>query len=364
MDLLKTLMLYMTLTFATSVQGAPTPAPTEPATPAPSALTEIVTAEAPTDVVVVTPEVAATITPTPVPTLTPAPAPTMSPNPSYRLLKQGSKGDRVKKVQERLIELGYLTGEADGVYGNQTRRAVQRFQYYNGLQQDGQAGAVTQTVLFESETVVAAVTPTPEATSTPEATQTAEPLPTDTDAQQTVETLTTVTDTPAPTHVAPMAANNALTLQPNSKMVVNGSGEALHTLITVDGVTVDQILPVYTDADEEPLVDIAMLAECLDSWSWTPDETKEHTYHLSADGYTMELTLSLDDGNDVAQAELLVDGEAVSLAAGDVRCTEDGTVLLRAAVLENAIGAAYVWEPEEQTLMLNYVSKNVAESQG
>ena len=324
MDLLKTLMLYMTLTFATSVQGAPTPAPTEPATPAPSALTEIVTTEAPTDVVVVTPEVAATITPTPVPTLTPAPAPTMSPNPSYRLLKQGSKGDRVKKVQERLIELGYLTGEADGVYGNQTRRAVQRFQYYNGLQQDGQAGAVTQTVLFESETVVAAVTPTPEATSTPEATQTAEPLPTDTDAQQTVGTLATVTDTPAPTHVAPMAANNALTLQPNSKMVVNGSGEALHTLI----------------------------------------ETKEHTYHLSADGYTMELTLSLDDGNDVAQAELLVDGEAVSLAAGDVRCTEDGTVLLRAAVLENAIGAAYVWEPEEQTLMLNYVSKDVAESQG
>ena len=190
MDLLKTLLVYMTLTFATTVQGAPTPAPTEAPTAVPSAMTETVDTPAPEAEAVVTPEVIATITATAAPTLTPAPAPTMSPNPSYKLLKQGSRGDRVKKLQERLIELGYLSGEADGVYGNQTRRAVQRFQYYNGLQQDGEAGKATQTVLFESETVVSAATPTPTVTEAP--TQTAEPP-----VEQTIEPPAAAADTRA-----------------------------------------------------------------------------------------------------------------------------------------------------------------------
>jgi len=63
-----------------------------------------------------------------------------------------------------LIELGYLTGEADGAYGGKTRKAVLLFQYYNGLQQDGIAGRKTQTVLFEDPDVVAnpdAPTPAP-----------------------------------------------------------------------------------------------------------------------------------------------------------------------------------------------------------
>ena len=105
MDLLKTLLVYMTLTFATTVQGAPTPAPTEAPTVVPSAMTETVDTPAPEAEAVVTPEVIATITATAAPTLTPAPAPTMSPNPSYKLLKQGSRGDRVKKLQERLTAL-------------------------------------------------------------------------------------------------------------------------------------------------------------------------------------------------------------------------------------------------------------------
>ena len=67
---------------------------------------------------------------------------------------------------------------------------------------------------------------------------------------------------------------------------------------------------------------------------------------------------------DVAEAALTVDGEAVELATGDVRRLADGTVLVRAAVFENAIGASYVWDEEENTLMLNYVNKMLTDVQG
>ena len=56
MDLLKTLLVYMTLTFATTVQGAPTPAPTEAPTSVPSAMTETVDTPAPEAEAVVTPQ--------------------------------------------------------------------------------------------------------------------------------------------------------------------------------------------------------------------------------------------------------------------------------------------------------------------
>ena len=42
------------------------------------------------------------------------------------LLQKGSKGDEVKNLQSRLIELGYIcgTGTADGIYGNGTYNSV------------------------------------------------------------------------------------------------------------------------------------------------------------------------------------------------------------------------------------------------
>lgn len=42
-------------------------------------------------------------------------------------IKQGDKGDQVLKLQERLIQLGFLTGEADGQYGKKTAAAVLSF---------------------------------------------------------------------------------------------------------------------------------------------------------------------------------------------------------------------------------------------
>ena len=68
------------------------------------------------------------------------------------LLQKGSKGDDVKKLQSRLIELGYIcgTGTADGIYGNGTYNSVKDFQRLNGLSVDGIAGQNTLTALYSA----------------------------------------------------------------------------------------------------------------------------------------------------------------------------------------------------------------------
>ena len=59
------------------------------------------------------------------------------------VLKQGSRGDTVRKIQQRLKNWGYYKGSVDGIYGAQTRRAVISFQRKNGLAADGIAGNKT-----------------------------------------------------------------------------------------------------------------------------------------------------------------------------------------------------------------------------
>jgi len=59
------------------------------------------------------------------------------------VLKSGSSGDTVKKVQTKLKNWGYYTGAVDGIYGPKTVAAVKYFQRVNGLTQDGIVGAKT-----------------------------------------------------------------------------------------------------------------------------------------------------------------------------------------------------------------------------
>ena len=62
-------------------------------------------------------------------------------------LKYGMEGESVKILQEALIEQGYLTGKADGVFGKQTEAAVCAFQQAKKLKVDGLAGIKTQEAL-------------------------------------------------------------------------------------------------------------------------------------------------------------------------------------------------------------------------
>lgn len=183
MDLLQTLLVYMSLVFASSVQTAPeiTPIP------------EIVTT--PTPYVTVTPS------PTPVPTLS------ITPNPAYKTLQVGDRGDLVREMQAKLLEYGYYQGEVDGAFGNQTRQAVEKFQYHHGLSVDGIAGRRTLTVLYEAgEEIRLAPGALPEETPAP-ASQlsvaiTPEPTSEPTATFQAVQTVVPTevpTPTPSPT---------------------------------------------------------------------------------------------------------------------------------------------------------------------
>lgn len=75
--------------------------------------------------------------------------PAARPEASYNTLRLGSTGEDVTKLQNRLIDLGYLpAGSANGTYGSATADAVRKFQSDEGLSQDGIAGSQTQHALY------------------------------------------------------------------------------------------------------------------------------------------------------------------------------------------------------------------------
>ena len=148
MDLMKTLLVYMMLVVGSATETAPavTPPPAQPSATAYSYVTAVPTA-VPTRV----PTAVPTRVPTPAPTAVPTAVPT-----AYTTLYVGDRGEDVRKLQRRLAELGYLNDKIDGIYGQNTKKAVERFQYYNNLTVDGIAGKATQRLLFESPYVVTA----------------------------------------------------------------------------------------------------------------------------------------------------------------------------------------------------------------
>ena len=71
------------------------------------------------------------------------------------ILTVGAKGDEVTRLQQRLKDLGYLSGKVDGQFGGGTKRAVISFQRRNGLTTDGVAGESTLAKLYAEDAVAA-----------------------------------------------------------------------------------------------------------------------------------------------------------------------------------------------------------------
>lgn len=69
------------------------------------------------------------------------------------ILKRGMKGEDVRRLQQRLIELGYALPRygADGDYGSETVTAVKAFQRDRSLQVDGVAGEATLAALYAGQ---------------------------------------------------------------------------------------------------------------------------------------------------------------------------------------------------------------------
>jgi peptidoglycan hydrolase-like protein with peptidoglycan-binding domain len=197
MDLMRTLLIYLSATLTLAVQNTAAPVETPVPTAEPQAVVETVATPGPGEEPMITPRT------TPAPAqqpgaekekITPFPVPAITPNErAYHNIGTGAKGKEVKRIQAKLIELNYLPADsADGAYGRQTANAVKKFQYYNGLTADGIAGRRTQTYLFENPDIVA----NPEAAATevptPEVTEAPTEVPTEVPTEAPTETPTEV----------------------------------------------------------------------------------------------------------------------------------------------------------------------------
>lgn len=320
MDILKTILLYLSMLYISSVQIAPDPS-TVNVTPTPL----------PSPVGIYTEAPLSTPTPTPVPT------PSITANPAYSQLVMGDRSETVVKVQRRLQELGYYQGEVDGAYGNQTRRAVEQFQYQNGLTVDGIAGRYTQTILFESADAVSApvVTNTPafypDETITPPPSTPAPPA----------------TPTPSPTPAPALEATEApgageAILLDRYSFVLGGFGEPL--------VSQDTGLPLHpVEADETLYVPLAEILKSAGSVviANSDGSLEELAFTVLADFYQLSYTKG-DDGSVTdllfkknTQSQPLANRSAILL---------DGVLYLPLEDMERMTGIAFVLDDAGGTI--------------
>jgi general secretion pathway protein A len=68
-------------------------------------------------------------------------------NPARKIYGKSSKGKGVRKIQEKLEELGYLSIEPNGFYGIETLEGIEKLQEIYGLTKDGIAGIETLTLI-------------------------------------------------------------------------------------------------------------------------------------------------------------------------------------------------------------------------
>ena len=405
MDLMKTLLIYMSATMALAVNSTAAPKETPVPTPAATAIVETVDTQAENPEKV--PAVAVTNAAKPTAQITPAPVPTITPNvKAYHNLTMGTKGKEVKKLQEKLIEKGYLPeGSADGAYGRQTYNAVKKFQYYNGLKADGIAGRATQTNLFENpemvdnpekteetetpapeaNSVVMLATPAPAETAAPEATDAPEPEATADEVPATDVPATDAPVTETPAAEAEATAEPEPTAEPekteepkeetkqtaedvpediedidldaeeyefiNALVALNEADGPLEFIATEDGVPVTA-KPRVSQCKDKIRISLDDLCKCVEGWKLTDDGVG--TVVLEAAGYT----LALYDENQGCTAT--VNGTQITIAEDDYDFVSEGH-FINAQFLATALKGEAAWDKEENTLMLRIRDKDAVQ---
>lgn len=329
MDFLKTLLAYMTLLATLGVQEGPAPETIPTPTPLPSHITA-------------SPVPNQTETPTATPGPSASAAPALTPNTHYAKIVFGDSGNNVKKLQNRLIELGYLPkGSADGQYGYKTYNAVKAFQKANHLSVDGVAGPATLTNLYENPNVVAVVEPTavPTATPTPSLPPLATPDPAAVSANITV----------------PTSVPTALTALEGAYIISGADGSTLYRESMVDGVPALVRPGLWLNADGTPVVSLAQLSDCQPGWTLM-GSSADGLYTLRACGYVVSLQFG------AAGLTVVVDGEPVVVAAEDAFLQED-TLYVTDAFLRTVLKAQTVFDADEKSLVLFLQDKSIAGAQ-
>ena len=204
---------------------------------------------------------------TPIPTAAPTSAPTSE---AARTLKKGSTGEDVKKLQQALIDLGYLSDTADGTFGAKTQDAVTLFQAVNGLDADGLAGAKTQALLFSGTALSADQAPP-------------------TDFLMLVNRSHKLNKTDVPTDLVEIAS-----ILPSDVVKVKYTGtkanrtavEALGKMLSAaisEGVSNFQISSAYrTYSEQQKLVDNSVAKYQKNNPSWSRDRCLSATYQTVA----------------------------------------------------------------------------------
>ena len=329
MDLIQSLMLFMAVSYSTAVTVAAPPAEMPTATPAPTAVFATATPEPTDDLTMLI------TTPLPEATPTPTPTPVITPNASYRILRKGDKGEEVRRMQQRLMELGYLNGNIDGSFGYQTYSAVLAFQKANGLTRDGEAGPATLTKLFEDPNVIPnleVVTPSPVPTATPRPDGLI-PIPENGTASWDAIHLHTV-----------LYNNNSITVvhegYPNSAPQMWLRGDEL----------------------------IFSLDELAEAAGWTLLADSGENFSLQVAGYDLdasiiESALELRVGEQgYFDAYTVSDtGTQQSVKQGDV-VSENGKWYVSANFLKKALKAEIVWDEDENTVIIRIAEKGLSQS--
>ena len=353
MDLLKTILVYMSMVVVASVQNAPDPG-SVPAYDEPTPTPYVQAAPTPTSTPTATPK------PTPVPTID------ITPNPEYGTLQVGDKGDEVRRLQEELARYGYYEGDIDGVYGNQTRRAVEEFQYQHGLSADGMAGRITLTVLYESGQVrlsPSAATPAPSATSslsvaiteTPATATTETPAATVTETPATETPVAVVTATPSPAVTAISPAPTA-TATPTSTpepvfeamegygIRLDGSQEAL-TIVQEDEEAA--LLP-YRMGEEVYLPLLEILHEAgINVIASETVEADEYAFAMNDD--IIRIAFTHDQAGAPVSLEVYKNNEPQIVPVRDIRGVGE-VIYLPASTIESLTGIAAQTDEAAQTV--------------
>lgn len=356
MDLLKTILVYMSMVVVASVQNAPDPG-SVPAYDEPTPTPYVQAAPTPTSTPTATPK------PTPVPTID------ITPNPEYGTLQVGDKGDEVRRLQEELARYGYYEGDIDGVYGNQTRRAVEEFQYQHGLSADGMAGRITLTVLYESGQVrlsPSAATPAPSATSSLSVALTEAPATATTETPAPAATeppAATVSATPAATPTATPTATTAtptVTATPSATPApafeamegygirLDGAAEAL-TIVQEDEEAA--LLP-YRMGEEVylPLIEILHAAQVnvISSQSVEADE-----YAFAVNDDIIRIAFTHDQAGAPVSLEVYRNNEPQIVPVRDIRGVGE-VIYLPASTIESLTGIAVQVDEEAQTVTVTW----------
>jgi len=214
-----------------------------------------------------------------IPLFTPLPLETETPEPTeepQRTLRKGMEGEDVRRMQEALKALGYLSDAADGSFGANTQAALIAFQAVNSLTADGVAGQRTFSVLYGGAALSA-------------------------DHAPAADFLILVNrKNKLEKNYVPASLVNVSDVLPESLVKVKYRGtladrtaaEALKALLTAavsDGVSDWQISSAYrTFAEQQRLVDNSVSAYLKNHSDWSKKQALSATYNTVAPAGTSE----------------------------------------------------------------------------